>query len=280
MKRAPRPTATDSIEREYARLLLLYQKTYKNLVRVGLKDLLPRLRKEVSEQAPEALAERMDADASKAIATLFDMILGKMEKNFPETLLRRWAMGMASRTNKLTAKNQAKHARAATKHLKEGPVEILGILTSERKLSPYFKNIVDQNVALIRSIPAEKIPAFKNALTNAITQDLPVGQLAKIIGKHYAATENKARLIARDQVGKLNGALDEYHQRTIGIKKYTWRTMGDGSVRHDHAKLNGTTQRWDKPPVVDRKSGRRGHPKQDIQCRCYAEAQFDELLDV
>lgn len=283
--RAPRPTQTDSIEREYRRQLLIYQRAYRELVSQGLKELLPHLRKEVSQHTPQALGEkhapveRMDADAAKAIQTLFDAILTRMEKKFPDTLLRRWATAMAARTHKTAAKNLAKHAKAATKNAKDGPLEITGILTSERRLSPYFKNIVDQNVALIRSIPKEKIPAFTNSLTNAITRDLPISQTAKLIAKHFEATSNKARLIARDQVGKLNGALDEYHQLQLGVKKYTWRTMKDGAVRHDHRHLEGTVQRWDRPPIVDKKSGRRAHPKGDIQCRCYAEAVLSDLLD-
>jgi SPP1 gp7 family putative phage head morphogenesis protein len=278
--KAPRPVQPDSIEREYARKLLLYHRAYVQLVRTYLPRLLKELREEVSETTPEALAERMDAaDASKAIATLFDAILGKLEKTFPDTLLRRWATGMAARTNKLAAKNQAKHVRKASQARAEGPVEIEGILTAEKKLTPYFQQVVDRNVALIRSIPKEKVETFKNALTNAITQDLPVSQIAKLVQKNLRNSENSARLIARDQVGKLNGALDEYHQRQIGVRKYRWRTMHDGVVRKDHARLNGTLQSWDKPPIVDRKSGRRAHPKGDYQCRCYAEAVLDEVLD-
>jgi SPP1 gp7 family putative phage head morphogenesis protein len=286
------PQQPDSVEQEYVRALLLYQREYQRLVKANLPRLLEQLRAQVSEETPQALAEkhaRMDADAAKSVQTLFDMILGKMEKQFPDTILRRWAKGMASRTNKLAAKNQAKHIRRATRRAKEGPVEIGGILTSEKKLAPYFKNVVDENVALIRSIPQSKVPAFKNALTNAITQDLHATEIAKIIRKHFAATDSHARLIARDQVGKLNGALDQYHQQMLGCKRYTWRTMKDGAVRGrnkgkgfkgpDHWHLEGEVCSWDKPPVVNTKTGKRAHPKQDFQCRCYAEAVLDDILD-
>ena len=279
-----RPVQPDSVEREYTRMLLLYQRTYVHLVKQELPPLLRALRAEVSSKTPQALAElpspeRMDAaDAAKAVQALFDAILGKLEKTFPDTLLRRWARAMAARTNKVAAKNQAAHLRRATAKLKD-PVEITGILTAERKLAPYFQQVVDANVALIRSIPEAKVPAFKNALSTAITQDLPVSEIAKMVRKHFAATDQQARLIARDQVGKLNGALDEFHQRQIGVKKYTWRTMHDGVVRKDHQKLEGTRHSWDKPPIVDKKSGRRAHPKGDFQCRCYAEAVLDDLLD-
>lgn len=277
MKKAPRPTQPDSIEREYARLLLRYQRVYVALVRKELPPLLRALKAETAKTNPAALAEHTDADVAKSVQALFDSILGRMEKSFPDSLLSRWVRAVASRTNKLVSKNLSRQVREATKNKKEGPVEIMGLLTSERKLQPYFEQVVDTNIALIRSIPAEKIPAFRNALVNAVQEDLPVAQLAKIVRKHYAATDNKARLIARDQVGKLNGALDQYHQQVLGGKKYRWRTMRDGAVRHDHERLDGTVQLWSKPPIVNRKTGKRGHPKQDIQCRCYAEAILEEL---
>ena len=292
MARRPRPlvpTYPDAVEREYARLLLAYRKEYERLVQLHLPPVMARLRKEVSVHTPDALAqEHMDADSAKAINELFEMILGKLEKSFPDTLLKRWAQAMASKTAKVSAKNLAAQVKRATKGRKEGPVEILGILNSEKKLTPYFRNVVDQNVALIRSIPEEKIPAFKNSLNTAIMQDMPVRELSKIIRKHYAATDSKARLIARDQVGKLNGELDKYHQQVLGLKRYRWRTMKDGAVRGryppgrkgpDHWHLEGTIQTWAKKPIVNTKTGKRCHPKEDIQCRCYAEAVIEDLLD-
>lgn len=227
----------------------------------------------------------MDANADEETKKLFDAIRNKLNSAFPDTTLRRWAKAMVKRTHGVSSRNQAKHIRKISK----GEIEIEGILTSDKKLNPYFENIIDQNVGLIRSITEEKLPTFKNALVNAITQDAPVSEIAKMVRKNFKTTESKAHMIARDQVGKLNGALDEFHQKTIGVKRYRWRTVHDGAVRgnpggkyppkpgqNNHWKLDGKIFNWDKPPTMA--DGRKLNPKQDYQCRCYAEAVLDDII--
>ena len=54
---------------------------------------------------------------------------------------------------------------------------------------------------------------------------------------------------------------------------YIWRVApGDlARTRPDHRRLNGKQFRWDDPPVVNPRTGERGHPGMDQHCRCYAE---------
>lgn len=61
---------------------------------------------------------------------------------------------------------------------------------------------------------------------------------------------------------------NEKHQVEAGIKRYTWRTKRDSKVRPDHVRLDGTIQRWSRPPVADTKSGFRAHPGGCKYCRC------------
>lgn len=73
----------------------------------------------------------------------------------------------------------------------------------------------------------------------------------------------RARLIARDQMAKLNSDMNEYRQRQIGVEQYTWRTIMDGRERPHHHERNGKVFQWDKPPPG-------GHPGREINCRCRA----------
>ncbi len=54
---------------------------------------------------------------------------------------------------------------------------------------------------------------------------------------------------------------------------YIWRVPPEFAhrTRPEHLRLNGRRFRWDDPPVVNRKTGARGHPGHDGQCRCTAE---------
>lgn len=76
-------------------------------------------------------------------------------------------------------------------------------------------------------------------------------------------SESRAELIARDQTLKLNGAINQAHQRSVGVEAYVWSTSGDERVRDSHADLDGQTFAWNAPPEP-------GHPGEDFQCRCVA----------
>ena len=97
----------------------------------------------------------------------------------------------------------------------------------------------------------------------------------KKIQKAYSVDRRHAQLLARDQIAKLNSNIAQKQQRDAGVEEYIWSTSGDSRVREDHARLNNKRFRWDDPPVVDRKTGRRAHPGEDYQCRCVAIAVFD-----
>lgn len=79
---------------------------------------------------------------------------------------------------------------------------------------------------------------------------------------------NRAALIGRDQVGKLNGRISEYEQRQLGIEEYIWVTAGDERVRASHRALNGHKFKWSDPPPE-------GNPGYPIQCRCIADPIID-----
>lgn len=71
---------------------------------------------------------------------------------------------------------------------------------------------------------------------------------------------------------------DRRYRREAGASQgrtgwYVWRVPpGFASrTRPDHLRLNGQRFRWDDPPVVDTRTGARGHPGHDPRCRCYAE---------
>lgn len=99
----------------------------------------------------------------------------------------------------------------------------------------------------------------------------------------FKKVETRAKLIARDQIGKLNSAITENRQTQLGIEGYIWRTALDERVRGrpggfypdavpSHWDREGQKYRWDKPPVD-------GHPGQAIQCRCVAEPDLSFIED-
>jgi len=122
-----------------------------------------------------------------------------------------------------------------------------------------------ENVSLIRSIPEEYFKNIESIVFSGTTQGSNAGSMIKQIAKQGKVTNNRAKLIARDQSSKLNSALTQQRSQNLGVEEYIWRTAGDERVRDSHRTKNGKVYRWDNPPKDT------GHPGQDIQCRCVAQ---------
>ncbi|MAK31420.1 minor capsid protein, partial [Acinetobacter sp.] len=82
---------------------------------------------------------------------------------------------------------------------------------------------------------------------------------------------SRARLIAADQMGKVNGQINKARQLSMGVETYVWQTAKDERVRKDHQHKQGKTFRWDDPPTG-------GHPGEPIRCRCTALPNYEDIL--
>lgn len=138
---------------------------------------------------------------------------------------------------------------------------------------------VNENLDLIVSIREETLRKIKSAMRDAVSSSVEAGVrnevLTKQIQRLAGNTKARARLIARDQIGKANGRMTEYRQRELDIKQYRWRDSGDSRVRPEHAARGGKIFDWDNPPPD-------GHPGIPIQCRCTAQPviDFDRLAEM
>lgn len=93
-------------------------------------------------------------------------------------------------------------------------------------------------------------------------------KVAETAAKIEGISMRHAAFIARDQLGKFTGALNQAQDLYAGSKKYIWRTVGDNRVRHEHEERDGKEFYYSNPPAG-------GHPGQDYRCRCTAEAIFE-----
>ena len=138
---------------------------------------------------------------------------------------------------------------------------------------------VRENVELITSIPEELLDQVEDVVRPAVTAGTRVEDIMRDVRERFSVSDNRAQLIARDQVGKFNGELAAERAQDLGVESYVWSTSKDIRVRLDHAEHEGKVFRYDAPPVVDVRTGRRGNPGDDYQCRCQALPRVDALLD-
>jgi len=146
-----------------------------------------------------------------------------------------------------------------------------------------YKLVLDNwaydNAALIRDIPAKTLTQIRDATVDALMsgkapEDM-TDEIYDIMDERMDVTDSRARLIARDQVAKLNGQLTKERQIDAGVDSYIWRTVGDERVRETHDAVDGQTFTWDSPPGETDFN----HPGEDYQCRCTAEPILPETLE-
>jgi len=134
----------------------------------------------------------------------------------------------------------------------------------------------EENVDLITSIADEYLDQVEELVTTAADRGVRHEELSAELQGRLGVAESRANLIARDQVLKANAQLAHERMRRVGVTRYVWRSTPDSRTRQDHRALDGETFSFDDPPIVDRRSGRRANPGEDIQCRCQAEPVFDD----
>lgn len=148
----------------------------------------------------------------------------------------------------------------------EGAVGInLQSIIQDEGLEDILIATTSENVSLIRSIPEEYFKRIESIVFSGTIQGSTAGSMISQLRKAGNVTDNRAKLIARDQSSKLNSALTQQRSQNLGVTEYVWRTAQDERVRRSHRSKNGRTFQWDNPPSDT------GHPGNDIQCRCIAQ---------
>ncbi len=173
-------------------------------------------------------------------------------------------LGIAAHGVKTVQFNDAKYA---------SPVMILlGIgNTSASVERSIVKGWVTENTQLVRNMNAEQLGKLETTFLRALRDGSRSAQVEGDVAAILNGSVNRARLIARDQIGKLNGQLDRQKQTEAGLESYIWRGTLDSRERPAHVAREGEVFQWDAPPPD-------GSPGQPIQCRCSPEPNLEPLL--
>lgn len=164
----------------------------------------------------------------------------------------------------------------------------VNILSNDKDMDAAIDLWVRENVRSIASLASNETKRVEQIIIDGFRNGLRHEAVAKGILDTFResadrltnaakgmSVENKARMLARDQLGKLNAQITRARQSRLGINRYTWRTSRDERVRQTHAALEGQVFYWnaadgDVPDV--------GHPGVDYNCRCWAEPMLEDLF--
>lgn len=176
--------------------------------------------------------------------------------------------------NEIDNKNNAKNNFAVANTTSEA---IQAILTAR----------IDDNIALIKSIPQRDILRYKNIIFNNIQnfnrQGLSqnIKQINKELNEAQQIAEYEVKRIVRDQIKKATEQLNQQKAQNLGYEFYQWQTMNDDRVSGKpngfykgrpkvggHWHLNGRFYRYDKATAIIDEKGNKGTCGERVNCRC------------
>ncbi len=251
-RRLPRQIQPKAIERSYY---------------AALKGILARLRQSMAPLMAElpnllvsAKVERHDVGEGKRITELVAQAKTKLQLSTTdiEDLARKFAR-----------QTQTYQRVQLGRQLKAG----LGIdpFINDRNLARLTEGFVHENVSLIKSLTDRVASDVEGVVLRGVQNGMLQSDLADKIAERFQVGEDRAALIARDQIGKAYSDVNAQRQQDLGITHFIWRTAGDERVRDEHEALDGEEFAYDDPPDE-------GLPGDAVNCRCYAEPVLDEII--
>jgi SPP1 gp7 family putative phage head morphogenesis protein len=272
------PVQPRALEMQYFREIDSIHTAMKQSIRqnMGLVDALPSI--------------RVDADPGSwsfvnaivaTIAAARDKVTGALEIKFEQISHFNWVQWARS------VKTATKHELQEIRPWSEPGIDIQGRIW------------VRDNVSLITQMSGQMDGDFQRIVHDAVSRGLSRTQLKKQIldnvegfgGVRGLSAEQRADLIATDQILKANSSLTNQRQRNAGVSYYIWRGVRDNRERLSHIALEGSYFRVDGQPMTDADLKACGVPSQQyrhptesdpqatrpgaaVRCRCDAETVF------
>lgn len=256
--------APRQIEVRYRAALVRMVKDLERAIRAQLIAALPDLARQRDAIAPRADSWDLEVARIMASLTVFGTRrVADIMRNLPEY------------ANEVSGFNRRAFASAMA--------NVIGVDFMRGVDGPWLqvemRSWVSENTRLIQSIPERMLTDVDGIVQRALRSGADPRQTAAEIRQRFGVTESRARLIARDQVAKLNSDITQGRNQALGLNEYVWSTSGDERVRDTHVAMNGKLCRWDDPAVYSEDGGEtwvsrsriggvEEHPGRDFQCRC------------
>lgn len=256
-KKAIRPKTGKLLERKYGQEIRSLLAPVFQAINDQIKIILPR----VTQQAKEE--NRIDQRSySEVITEAFNGVKVSVAGQLPDPLISQLVDEHGRRISSFSGKQTDAAFNS-----------VLGVppVRAESYIGGQLSTFSQRNTALIKSIPSKLLDDVETIVRIGVDRGLSISEISKSITDKTGSAKKRANLIARDQVQKFNGKLNELRQREVGVTKYIWSTSRDPDVRDEHADREGEVFSWSNPPED-------GHPGEPINCRCTAIPVMDELI--
>ena len=233
----------------------------RRLVKATLYPELPA----IYDEARQVRGDSRQDSYSDRVDLIFKALRSSFSQQYSDDEIKRMAKEQAAKVSDFNRRGMTRILANAIG---------VDIFLAEPYLQAEMDQFVQTNVDLIVSVKDNYLAQVKQTVMRGIQSGTRVEDLKDEIEARYHPAENHAELIARDQVTKFNGQLNQLRQREVGVEKYICSTSKDERVRGNpagiypkadpsHWEREGQVFNWDDPPED-------GHPGEPIQCRCVA----------
>lgn len=270
-RRVPKALMPSGIQVRYRAFLVAIVARAHGLVR---ERLYPRLGDLLGE------GDRADAhtDATpRSVNRVMQAVTEAFDRAYPQRRLEKMAEQIAAQTSKHQKAELQKQIKSA-----------LGVdlrTAADKGIGTLTRQFVAENVALIKTIPRAYFADVESHVLDAMRAGERHETLAATLEDRLGVAEDRAALIARDQVLSFQADLNQTRQKGLGIERFKWRCSNDERVREAHAERDfetgdppGQIFEWDEGPGDASDPGDGEFPGDGINCRCYADPVVDDLL--
>lgn len=186
--------------------------------------------------AYRAQEPRIDLANDAAPADVLDKVLASLRK--------KWGKRFDDLGEEI-AEKFAKRAGANTDDAVEAAMRAAGMrvkFQTTQAQRDMLAGIVQDNVALIKTIPQRYFSDVQGAVMRSVTVGRDLGALTDELEKTYGITRRRAVTISRQQNNSASAALNRMRQLDLGLEEAEWIHVGGGKTdRKSHVHQSGKT---------------------------------------
>jgi uncharacterized protein with gpF-like domain len=131
-----------------------------------------------------------------------------------------------------------------------------------------YREVVAQNVSLIRGIPAEHMKGIEQDVWAGVMKGFDSFQIRKALQARLNISDQRAVNISRDQTSKARAIFENQQRGELGITEAIWKhSHGGKHPRPSHVKADGKRFKVSEGMFLD---GKWVWPGSEINCKCYS----------
>ena len=147
---------------------------------------------------------------------------------------------------------------------------------SKENMDLLRKDYIESTKYFVKKFNNKRLPKIREKLSAlTLEKNLSHESLVKYIKEEFNLSDKRCKFIARQESMLAKSHFIQEKAVSKGFTSYIWETAHDEKVRDnplggDHKDLDGKIFKFNDPPIVNHKTGKKANPGQDYNCRCVA----------